>query len=322
MLFKKTNNNYKDFEEPEQKKLGYLEKYYDKKIEKSSMDNKTSPKWFDDSRELIGLYKYDSSYDTIVSKNKWANDTLQDFLFNIYEYQDPTYLGYDLMLITDESPLFNFDASNNLGEPSTALKFIQKYGEISEIANRELLLSTFLNQLTKMFAATPDSQNQYKSDKKFYIEDISGLDKLSNKIVKYGEDILELTLNEDVSLRTQYLMELYKNLIYDYKNKREMIPENTLRFNMVIKISDIRDFKVENPNYDINKKREEFVKLIPNAGETFFMYKLYDCNFIFENVTHEGNIAMGGWQTFNTSNMNNTKIKIKYKSVSRIFQSY
>jgi hypothetical protein len=41
---------------------------------------------------------------------------------------------------------------------------------------------------------------------------------------------------------SSYLTYLYNNLTYSYENGRELIPENLLKFNMYIKISEIRNF--------------------------------------------------------------------------------
>jgi len=318
-----------DFIEPEKKEIGYLENYLDhklveiKKFEESKKNIKETPHYWKDIKD-DKLYEYvvEDSIDKENIKEKWPNDTLFDFLYSIDEYQDPTYLGFNLMIDKTESSMFNFDQGFDIGQASTALKFIQKYHNITEIAQRENILFTFLNQLTSIFQTLPASNN---TNKKYYIQTITGLQKLNKPIIKYGDDILEITLNEDVSLRTQYLIELYKNLLYDFKNKREVIPENALRFNMYVKISDIRDFKVENPTYDPDNdnKREKFIKMIPNAGETALVYKLYDCNFVIDDsmITHEDTISIGGWETFNSGNMNNVKIKIKYKSVSRVLKS-
>ncbi len=49
-------------------------------------------------------------------------------------------------------------------------------------------------------------------------------------MIKYNEDKITITMNEDVSMIAWYLSELYNNISYSYRNQRFMFPENLLRF--------------------------------------------------------------------------------------------
>jgi len=311
----------------DQKHLGYIEQY------------------LENTKMFFGK-DYDYKKDVVnsnVSPNKmqWPTDALRNFLYDTSnggnfiqndKYQDPTYLGFDIMMIADESALFNYDetrpTSNSFANIASPQKFIEKYKNINEINQRGPLIEKFIKELKQYFAFTTDSDKTVLFNKKHYVEMIDGLDKLTHKITEYEKDVIEITMNEDVSLRMQYFIDLYNNITYDYRNKRGMIPENLLRFNMYIRIKDIRSFKVPNPSYDpkTDPQREKFLDSLDafsgEFGGAYTLYKLHDCQFDFtDSQTHEGSISVAGWSTFNTSNMNNTKIKIKYKSILKIFES-
>ena len=274
---------------------------------------------------------------SIKKKGKWPTDSLRNFLYNVDnesmseandKYQDPTWLGFEVMIISDESPLYGYGFGSSRSNSSTVYKFLDKYGKdyesgIPEMVERKEIYLRFIKQLMQYFSVSSNSDEHIIYNKRHYIEMISGLDKLTSKMVKYEDDFIEIQINEDISLRAQYMIDLYNNLVYDYKNKRNMIPENLTRFNMYIKIKDIRPIKIQNPTYDPdnNPDREVFQDAL-GGGETYTLYKLYDCNFDFsDSQTHEGTIQMAGWSSFNVSNMNNTKFKIKYKSISKVFES-
>ena len=264
------------------------------------------------------IKEYDKSTDrTIIREKKWHTDALQDFLQELDELQDPTYLGFELIFVADESPLFNYDQGGELsdGKHNSALKFIQTYYNIPDVYFREAIIIEFLANLKQMFHVFTNATDNQIVNKRHYVEMITGLEKLTDRIVKYEESFIEVQLTEDVSLRTQYLADLYNNLLYDYRTKRYMLPENTLRFDLLIKIKDIRDIKVSRA-YDDGSVESTF---LDSFRDTFTIYKLHDCNFDFvTSQSHEDTIKMSGWSTFDTGNMNNLKFKIKYKSISKV----
>jgi len=244
-----------------------------------------------------------------------SSDAIRDFLYdNRVGFQDPTYLGYEVSIVTDESPLFNYDSYQTVRQ-SVDL-FMYKYLDFPGMSERHNMIFKFREQIKEIFQATTDT-DEINLKRRHYVEMISGLDKLNTKIVKYEKEPIEITLSEDVALRTTYLIELYNNIVYDYKNKRQMIPENVLRFNMIIRINDIRDFKLPN---DINNNGTIINNKKINNGIT---YKLNDCNFIFEHSqSHESSIAIGGFDKFNQGVMNSAKLSIKYKSIEKVVETF
>ena len=310
---------------PEEKKhLGYLSSYLEPEKHGAKKQDGAANPWLNKSKQVKGkdkkaseIYSYDTSTDRHVGE-KWHSDALINFFEDPTSFEDPTYLGFDILFLADESPLFNYDQIPPI--TNSVNRFISLYSSIKEVAEREQILQTFLTGFMDYFSVF--GANASKPRKKHYVEQVDGLDKLSKKIVEYEKDIIEITLNEDVALRTQFLADLYNNLLYDYKSKKQIIPENTLRFNMLINIKDIRDFKTPNPDYNPNDPSSKAYVFTDRFGGTYTTYKLLDCNFDFvESQTHEGTMKIAGWSQFDQGNMNNTKLKIKYKSITKVTAS-
>ena len=223
--------------------------------------------------------------------------------FDYLKYEDPTYLGFNLF-ISEKSTLLNDEMIKN---------FINQYISVDDIKIREQLYIKFVTIIRQLFNIEGDEFLNKKKDrnKPYYIKKINGLDKLNAKIVKYKEDKITIDLNEDVTMVALYLAELFNNLSYDYRLQKYIIPENLLRFDMVIKITDIRHFKKwddNNSSYIIN----------PDISSQYYI--LRDCNFDFENSqTHGADLTMGG----NSSPLNTASeglsFDIYYKSVERLF---
>ena len=143
-------------------------------------------------------------------------------------------------------------------------------------------------------------------------------------MVKYGEDKITITLNEDVSMIGWYLAEMYNTLIYSYKNKRYMFPENVLRFNMMIKINDMRNFTIpqnnssssDNISTDTNNININVKNKISNKSS--IIYTLNDCNFdFFASKNYGDNIEIGGYNNSVSNTPSTISFDIYYKSVER-----
>jgi hypothetical protein len=284
-------------------------------IDNEIMNNKSNTwtaDWENDNN------KNDANYNTVRNQIMPTKNE-ESFKYSIetgnvdFIYDDPTFLGYDIIFINDSSPLFNYGIENESPRMNSAISFIKKYSRIDEIAKREDIYKEFIIQINKLFNF---SFNPVKNTHNYYIESIAGLDKLANKINKYGEDLIIISLTEDISMKSIYLAELYNNLIYSYKNQRYLIPENCLRFDMIIKITDIRTFKIPNPNYnenDSNSSRE-----IINDKPSYIAYKLHDCNFnFFNSQSHGSDMELAGFGGGKSTTPAKLMFSIKYKSVSK-----
>lgn len=280
--------------------LGYIDGYAYK--EKINYVNGKKDRWVkveDPTKKIISS----------PAKNTMLTVEQDNFLYNKSEvdfmYEDPTYLGFSMYIVLDDSPLFNYgDKTETLHNNNSAINFINKYSNISSISKRKPVYNEFINNLFKIF---PTSDSNHKGAKQYYISSISGLDKLTSKMVEYEKDLISITMTEDVSMRVQYLSELYNNLVYSYKDGKQMIPENCLRFDLIIKIADMRNFKIGG-EYKITN--------VP-----YIVYKLYDCNFDFtESKNSKDAITVAGFVGLEQTPADLT-FKIKYKSVEKVFKS-
>jgi hypothetical protein len=168
--------------------------------------------------------------------------------------------------------------------------------------------------------ANSDFSEGKRNVKTYYLKKISGLEKLvegdvSNNsdtiksMVDYGKDVIKLTLNEDVSVNTGYLSVLYKALSWSRLNGRQVIPENLLRFDAKITITEIRNYNrviLANDSYSVYAD-----------NTTKYIYKLYDCQFLFDKVSHGDEIDMS-----NPSISDGYDISFNYKYSSMLFEKF
>lgn len=264
------------------------------------------------------------------NKKSLPTNVENDFIKGINNYDDfdfywddPSLIGFQIRFILEDSPLFNFSIEpymDTVANQNSALYFLQKYSSVYEIGSRISIYYEFIKELLKVFTTLDNGKNNGK--KQYNIESILGMEKMMSKHVKYGEggDLIKVTMTEDVTLRATYLAELYNNLVYSYKTQRYMIPENVLRFDMEIKLTDYRKFKIENKDFGTNDKRL-FINT-PENETPRIIYKLFDCNFdFFESKIYQDGITMGGYNTTIGSTPGNLTFNIKYKSIERIFNS-
>jgi len=223
------------------------------------------------------------------------------------QYEDPLILGFEISFNTNSPLFYGTDIEESTAYNSIGY-FLNKYSDINDIEWRKDVWIEFKNRIFSIFNKSDTNDNK-KYSKSYYINKISGLENLIKKITNYGEDKLTITLNEDVRMISWYISELYNTLSYSYKNKRWMIPENLLRFDMNIKIHDIRNFimpfRSENKiEYEISKK-------------STIMFTLHDCSFIFnESKNFDNDIIQSGYDQ-QIPGYSSLDFNIIYKSVTR-----
>jgi len=256
--------------------------------------------------------------------NTFRNILFNDFNNDPYEqYEDPLILGFKVGF-NPNSPFFN---GSTVGDDSSTSPFnsiryfFDKYGfgdsSIDDIATRYTWYQEFKKKLFTIFEKQI-TEGQPVYNKPYYINKISGLNKLNKKIIKYGEDKLTITLNEDVRMIAWYLSELYNNLVYSYKNKRWMIPENLLRFDMNIQISDMRNFTFPTGKYQ-PELREDQNKLFKYelSPKSTIMFTLHDCSFnFFNSYNFADEITQAGYGA-SMPTQSELQFDIIYKSVTR-----
>ena len=243
-------------------------------------------------------YYYDVNRDPTIRKiPEFSQDgNLQDNYLASYlktndDNEDPTMLSYDLILDVDNSPLFN----------GTIDKFIETFSFNSEIKSRGEILSKFKEQFFRYFKNDqPSGQNSpeflgVSGVKTYYLKELGGLSKLnesldstaeSKQFVNYGADFITLSLNEDVTQNIGYLAALYKNLAWSRIHGKYIIPENLLRFNLKISITEMRKFNRVFKSGTADKLFQ-YADLISK-----YEYNLYECQMFFPGLPHSDVISM------------------------------
>jgi hypothetical protein len=295
--------------------LGYLKGYNTKK-------NPDYRRWKDDPRKRLILdseKEYNPEADDI---NTMVSKTESEFKFlSSDENEEPLFLTFDIILL-NKNPLFDTNSINGVDA------FLENYKDVSKtIKERKEILHEFRQEITSIFYTIEDYG--WNGKKSYYIESLGGLDKLVQPIIKYKDDKLSVTLSEDIKMKANYIAELYNNLSYDYKFKREAIPENCLRFDMAIIMSDIRKMKIkkdavtgasseqnnlQNENDEIGVLRE-----VINNNKSKKIFILRDCSFDFmSSMNHGSEISQGGWgKGADNTDSSTLKLEINYKSVER-----
>lgn len=230
-----------------------------------------------------------------------------------YENNDPVLFGFELIIDAVSSPLLNGSVED----------FIEHFNSISEVASRKYVLADFKQQFIKLFKtrgsvfidqtaeaqiktaivnanySNTDSQtNVFEPGKKaylsYYLKKVSGLNLLveSNQPAKkkfltdYRNDVLKLTFNEDVSLTMGTLSHLYKLLYWSKASGKNIIPENLLRFNCDIIVSEVRNLNrvrkaVDTGNLEVIKE---------NVSR--HVYSLRECQLWFDLPSHDDEIDL------------------------------
>lgn len=224
-------------------------------------------------------------------------------------YEDPTYLGFTIEL-DDNSALF-----------TQVLPFLERRGgqNWTELQSRIPVYKQFVSKIQQIFNSQESIVNEFDKTrfiKQHYINSVSGLNNLTKKFNLYQEDKLDFQLHEDIAMWSTYLSYLYNNLTYSYENGRELIPENLLKFNMYIKISEIRSLTSIGKLKSNDPSDLQIADALKN-NVTQLVYKLYDCEFNFIGATPvDDSINQSGIDT-PTLNHSIVPFSIFFKSVSR-----
>jgi hypothetical protein len=245
--------------------------------------------------------------------NGSSNARLSNFTSTPFENNDPVMFGFEIVVDAVSSPLLN----------GSVIDFISNYSSISEVAARRQVYEDFKQQFIKFFrtkgtvrisdlqvptlskmnvnSANQDSQASIfwpgkKAYLGYFIKKITGLDLLveNNKgetmkyFADYKKDMITLNFLEDVSLSVGTLTHLYKLLYWSKPNGKNIIPENLLRFNCDIIISECR-------NFNRTRKATETGNLeIIKDNLSRHIYSLRECQFWFDKMPHNNDIDIGG----------------------------
>ena len=272
-----------------------------------------------------------TSIETLKSTSR-----LDNFKSTPFEQNDPVIFGFDIIIDVENSPLLNGAIDD----------FLTNYSNIGEVAARIPIYEDFKKQFTKFFKTKSSVSIQENSSSiakmrndsysesernsfqnrdmgkraylSYYLNKIDGLDKLVEQndaktkkfLTDYNTDTIKLSFNEDVSLSLGTLSHLYKMLYWSKPNGKSIIPENLLRFNCDIIVSELRNYN--RVVKAINSNQIQVIK--DNASR--YIYSLYDCQLYFKSMPHEASIDIGGSSNQAAFDRNIVEFDYKYSTLN------
>ena len=265
---------------------------------------------------------------------------LSQFKNTPFENNDPVMFGFEIVFDTIGSPLLN----------GSIIDFLNQYTQISELRSRIPVYEDFKHQFIKFFKTAGSvnvdtdramlSKNKtnyanteaHKNDVDFfsargrkpylnyYLKKVGGLANLVEAntpetkkfLVDYRKDIITLAFTEDVSLSVSTLAHLYKLLYWSKPNGKSLIPENLLRFNCDIIVSECRNFNrvrkaLSGPADTIITSRNAIGEALSNIGGNLeiikdnvsrYVYSLKECQFYFNTMAHNQDIDLSAIATY------------------------
>ena len=166
------------------------------------------------------------------AKNAFAKSNLFYSSSPFIGIQDPTVLGFKIFFEFDQitSPLlYGLNGDPSEAPLNTAMGFLASIKD----SQRMYYLQKFIYLLSGINSQTP-----------WYFQTLGGLkDAWIHDYAKpyIGDDKkLEIECAESIDLRVTALMDLYRKACYDWKNRRQVIPENLRKFKMSIYVYEAR----------------------------------------------------------------------------------
>ncbi len=264
---------------------------------------------------LSGDYTFKYGLEDVV---KWYSDGLTP-----NDNEDPLFVGFEIVIDQPNSPLFNGEAA----------KFIEKFYSNSEIGSRGTLLNETIGLMLKFFRLNGAPRLFSRGEvgflslspntKRHYIKKITGLNKLVEantpssqaSFTKYKQDLITLGFYEDTTLNLGTLASLYKSLYWSRINGKNVIPENLLRFDCQIIVSEVRNLsrivRVTKDGGDILQTLKENVSR--------YVYDVYECQLFFDKMTHGDSIDIGSNQP---SAVENYDLSFSYKFSTMRFERF
>ena len=240
-----------------------------------------------------------------------------------WEQSDPVYFGFDIIFDAVSSPLLNgsvldfianYSGVNEIASRTIVYdEFINQFTKFFRTNAKPRTLNPDAIAMTKTrphFTGYADSVSNWTSldenTKLFkpgksayfahYIKKVSGLDLLieANKgdTYKYSaewkKDMIQISTTEDVTLSMGALAHLYKLLYWSRPHQKHLIPENLLRFNCDIIVSEVRNMN----RIRKNKQTGNIEVLKDNLSR--WVFSLRECQFYFDKLPIENDIDLGG----------------------------
>ena len=259
-----------------------------------------------------------------------ANTKLRNFSSSSWENQDPVVYSFQVVIDALSSPLLNgsveefIDAYPNVSEIQSRRRVIYDFkmqfqklfktkGKIEcrqkeiDLYDKEALYSDYGSSYLNKYANAdnPQGSRLKRRGKRAYLAHylykIDGLHKLNESntgdtkkfLVDYGKDMITLTFNEDVSGTMAALSHLYKMLYWSKPLGKGVIPENLLRFNCDIVVTEVRNFnRIRNAmavsDKDVSRNIYKIQTIKDNVAR--HIYSLKECQFYFDKPSHDDNI--------------------------------
>jgi len=216
---------------------------------------------------------------------------------NNNKYQDPTYLTFMIV----------FDTSSALFNKEVAVKSLrEQYLETT----RATLLEKFIDTLLLINREMP-----------WYWTALDGVEKVfemdQNEPFRGGDDsVLTLNCNESINLPITGLMDLYRDAVWNAAGWNGTLPENYLRFNMDIIVSEVREIQTVRAG----SKRGPEIEI--NSGITADVKPMFKIRY--EACHFDINSTKETFANLNRESPENPKpiIKIKYNNVRKSSASY
>lgn len=250
---------------------------------------------------------------------------LASFKNTPYENNDPVTYGFEIVIDALSSPLLNgavedfisqFSYISEVAARAIVIddfkrqfsKIFKTKGTITEkreytsddaLINSQRNGQAMASNTDGKLSAYASSQQYQRPGKKaymgYYLQKVTGLSKLvesntSNEkkyLADYNKDTITLTFLEDVSSTMGTLAHLYKLLYWSKPNGKGVIPENLLRFNCDIIVSECRNFS------RVRKAANTGDLEIIKDNVSRYIYSLKECQFFFSSMPHEDSIDMG-----------------------------
>jgi len=279
------------------------------------------------------------SFETATNLNSFEQSKSRIWNYDEGDYitphdnEDPVYFGFDIVIDVDASPLLNGALEEFLlGEWSNGLD--------DEVSSRIEIYYEFVRELSKYFRfsrrvtfngiepnsifKTDFNSEEFRKNKFYYVKSIGGLDKLSesntpgkhNAFVDYMNDLLTLGFYEDTTLNMGTLYTLYKSLYWSRLRGKSICPENLLRFDMKLNISELRNFVSVKKGASVEENLSKLEILRSNLSK--YEYKVYECQFFFSKATHPDSIDLGSKPEVTDK----WEIQLAYKNADMAFIRY
>jgi hypothetical protein len=294
------------------------------------------------TRNVIGDDNAKYTYIGDDGKTKPLNNVVTSF-----ENEDPVIYGFDIIIDALSSPLLNgsvedfivqFSAISEIRSRDQIIfdfkqqlkKIFKTKGEISFVGSptKPLQSSEFDKYAWGESKDTKTNESSFIYGKKaylsHYIQKVTGLDQLTERntteahkpFSEWPKNKLTLSFYEDVSGTMGALTHLYKLLYWSVPNGKSVIPENLLRFNCDIVISEIRNFK--RVRKAISSGDIEVVK--DNVSR--HIYSLRECQFFFDKRPHDSDIDLSGTKAYGDGTGPGLDVQMNWKFASTRFEKW